>query len=353
MREQADRHRELRHLRPLLRTRDLRGRGLRVQTTPLACRALPNVPATGTCVDTATSASNCGACGNVCIAGEVCTASTCACVSPKQVCGTGTASVCTNTSTDPRNCGTCGTACAAGQTCASGTCQPSCAAGLTLCSGVCVDLATDPAHCGHVRHHLRARAESARPGGAAQSCTTLTCGATCCQAPTAGNSCCGTTCPYQHRNFVGHPSAGQEQSYYDCTLPFTYDLLTAQKAASVWAPNGITMSTFRSCPTVGGSLCLQVQRPSLDGARRRLRRLVLLRSLRGHRDGHQRLHLPLPAAAADRLVLTGSTLRSRRIAPTVRRRRGRGTARSAPARGRTRPRWRSCGRASGTRADSS
>jgi hypothetical protein len=229
---------------------------------PAPVALCPNVPATGTCVDTATSASNCGACGIVCIAGEVCTASACVCNSPKQVCGTGTAAVCTNISTDPRNCGSCGTACAAGQTCASGTCQQSCAAGLTLCSGVCVDLATNPAHCGTCPTTCLL-GQSCSAGRCTASCTTLTCSGTCCQAPTAGNSCCGTSCPYPHKNFVGAP---EEQSYHDCTPSFTFNVVTAQTAALVWAPNGIVVNTLRSCPAAGGSLCVQVQKPSLVGA---------------------------------------------------------------------------------------
>jgi hypothetical protein len=231
-------------------------------TTPATVAFCPAAaPATGTCVDTASSAANCGACENVCVAGEACTASACVCNSPKQICGSGTSAVCTNTSTDSRNCGSCGNACAAGQTCASGTCQQTCAAGLTLCSGVCVDLATNPAHCGTCATTCLL-GQGCSAGRCAASCTTLTCGGTCCQAPTAGNSCCGTSCPYQHKNFVGAP---EEQSYYDCTLPFTYNVVTAQKAASVWAPD-VTFSTLRSCPAVGGSLCFQVTKSSVIGS---------------------------------------------------------------------------------------
>jgi hypothetical protein len=225
----------------------------------------PSDPATGTCLDTSTNASNCGACGNVCIAGEVCTASACVCASPKQVCGSGTAAVCTNTSTDPRNCGACGTACAAGQTCSGGTCQQTCTAGLTLCSGACVDLKTDPAHCGACATSCLL-GQSCSAGTCQATCTTLTCGGTCCQAGKTGNSCCppggsGTSCPSLHKNFVGTAS---EQSYFDCTPSFTYDVVTAETAARNWAPNGNRITTTLACPIAGGgSLCLVWQKPIL------------------------------------------------------------------------------------------
>jgi len=228
-------------------------------TTPATVAFCPDDPARGSCVDTASSASNCGSCGNVCIAGEVCSSSTCTCLSPKQVCGTGAATVCTDVSSDPRNCGSCGTTCAAGQTCASGTCQPTCAAGFTLCGTTCVNLQTDPAHCGSCATTCSA-GQACSAGTCQAACTTLTCGGTCCQAPSASNACCGTSCPFQHKNFVG---TAAEQTYYDCTPSFTYDVVTAQKAASVWAPAGNLISPTQSCPTVGGSLCLIWQKPIL------------------------------------------------------------------------------------------
>jgi len=59
----------------------------------------------GTCADTASDESHCGACGNACAGGETC-------------CG----GTCRNLQTDNANCGTCGTACTGGKTCKSGAC---------------------------------------------------------------------------------------------------------------------------------------------------------------------------------------------------------------------------------------
>lgn len=73
-----------------------------------------------------------------------------------------------------------------------------------------------------------------------------------------GNTCCGTGCPYQHKNFVGTAS---EQTYYDCNPSFVWTLETAQAAARAWAPGGIQITPTRSCPAAGGSLCLQWQKP--------------------------------------------------------------------------------------------
>ena len=49
---------------------------------------------------------------------------------------------------DTSNCGACGTVCPAGQVCASGSCSLSCQAGLTNCSGTCSNTQTDNANCG-------------------------------------------------------------------------------------------------------------------------------------------------------------------------------------------------------------
>ncbi len=62
---------------------------------------------------------NCGACGNVCSNGLVCSSNQCStsCAAGQTACGAG----CTDPLTDPNNCGTCGTVCASG-TCSGGAC---------------------------------------------------------------------------------------------------------------------------------------------------------------------------------------------------------------------------------------
>ena len=102
------------------------------------------------CADTRFDRANCGACGNACGAGEVCTAGVCAptCGAGQVQCG----STCANPLTDNANCGGCGVTCASGTLCAGGACVTTCAAGTTPCvtAGVttCHDLQTDASHCG-------------------------------------------------------------------------------------------------------------------------------------------------------------------------------------------------------------
>jgi hypothetical protein len=222
---------------------------------PATVTLCPADPATGTCVDTATNAAHCGGCGQACFAGQVCSASTCACPAGTVLCPAGAAQACVDTRTDSRNCGGCGNACAAGQVCTAGVCEASCAAGLTLCGGACVDLRSDPAHCGSCLNAC-ASGQSCTAGACQASCTTVTCGGTCCPG---GSACCPDGCPHQHRNFVG---TAAEQTWYDCTPSFTYDLPAAQSAAMKWSPDGNAVNTAQSCPVLGGgSICLVWQKP--------------------------------------------------------------------------------------------
>lgn len=89
----------------------------------------------GACVDLASDAAHCGACGNACEAGFACTAGDCVCPPGSPVCaGIG----------NPNDCG--GVECGPTEWCIGGRCE--CGPGFTELDGACVDLASDPDHCG-------------------------------------------------------------------------------------------------------------------------------------------------------------------------------------------------------------
>jgi hypothetical protein len=62
----------------------------------------------------------------------------------QQACG----SVCTTISADPQNCGACGNVCGNGLVCSLGACSATCAQGLTQCGAACENLAASPTSCG-------------------------------------------------------------------------------------------------------------------------------------------------------------------------------------------------------------
>ena len=83
-----------------------------------ACQCSAGATACGNaCVDTQTSLSNCGACGNVCASPLVCQGGACVC--PFVMCG----EACIDTQSEGLNCGSCGHDCLGGA-CKSGACQP-------------------------------------------------------------------------------------------------------------------------------------------------------------------------------------------------------------------------------------
>ena len=110
-----------------------------------------------------TDSHNCGACGVVCAAGQICQQGACAADSyaPPLVCDAGLTDcggTCVDLTSDNNNCGACGAACGEGMYCNSfsecdpsgggGTTTTACAPGLTECDGACVDLQNDPNNCG-------------------------------------------------------------------------------------------------------------------------------------------------------------------------------------------------------------
>nr|MDQ3037149.1 FG-GAP-like repeat-containing protein [Myxococcota bacterium] len=136
-------------------------------------------PADGceTALDTATS---CGGCGIVCSyanAAGVCTAGACeldACAAGFDDCNGAPADGCeVDLGTTLADCGACGNTCPSGQVCSAGMCAASCRPGLSDCSGSCRDLANDPTSCGACGTTC-----PAGPGATA-FCSASTCGIVC------------------------------------------------------------------------------------------------------------------------------------------------------------------------------
>nr|MBK7070584.1 hypothetical protein [Deltaproteobacteria bacterium] len=151
-------------------------------TTPMTCPS-GQTSCGGACVDTQTDATNCGACGMACGAGSACMAGACRAVTMCPSGQTACAGVCVDAQTDNSNCGACGTACTAGQACTAGVCAARmCPTGQTDCSGTCINTNTDAANCGMC----------GRSCTAGQTCTAGACidGTTC----PAGQTRCSGTC---------------------------------------------------------------------------------------------------------------------------------------------------------------
>jgi hypothetical protein len=106
----------------------------------------------GVCVDTSSSATNCGSCGHSCGSGYcesgVCYGTTGTCTSPYTSCPT---TGCVDLQTSPTNCGDCGYVCPSSSPyCVSGLCttSSSCTSGYTSCSDGCQDLQISSTDCG-------------------------------------------------------------------------------------------------------------------------------------------------------------------------------------------------------------
>jgi hypothetical protein len=100
----------------------------------------------GSCVVLSRDPQNCGACGTVCPAGQVCTQGQCLlnCLGGATKCG----DACTDTKIDSQNCGACGKACGTGLFCSGSACGSSCGSGTTMCDAGCVDTKSDRFNCG-------------------------------------------------------------------------------------------------------------------------------------------------------------------------------------------------------------
>ncbi|MHB8419211.1 MAG: hypothetical protein ACYDCL_14135 [Myxococcales bacterium] len=109
------------------------------------------------CANLSNDPNDCGGCGVVCPAGELCVAGACAasCLTGQTLCGAdGGAAYCASLAGDSNNCGGCGRVCAAGQRCVAGACTSSCPIGQTPCQGrdagvfYCATLGGDSSNCG-------------------------------------------------------------------------------------------------------------------------------------------------------------------------------------------------------------
>ena len=122
-----------------------------------AADAGPSCPAAaracgGACVNVATSAYHCGACGNACSPVEACVEGVCVTRCPVNQTRCGDA--CVDVRQDRAHCGACGHACATGEVCADGLCDIDCGP-LTTCVDVrggvenyyCANLQLDRLNC--------------------------------------------------------------------------------------------------------------------------------------------------------------------------------------------------------------
>ncbi len=137
--------------------------------------------AVGICASTLLDPHNCGICGHVCNAGQLCVSGMCqlTCAPGQIACavqtasgdggvipttdlgselgGTPTSEQCVMLATDNANCGACGHSCAPGQFCSNGLCAIECGASERTCTPstglpYCADVTRDPANCGACGH---------------------------------------------------------------------------------------------------------------------------------------------------------------------------------------------------------
>ena len=115
------------------------------------------------CTSLATDPANCGVCGHSCAAGESCNGGACSCDATacggaswegRRSAGTVCGDACVDLASDAANCGACGNACAAGLVCTTSDggstgCASACAGtGQAVCGHACVNLQTHRWNCG-------------------------------------------------------------------------------------------------------------------------------------------------------------------------------------------------------------
>lgn len=120
---------------------------------PAVTCVAPYISCGGACIHPGLDTANCGKCGIVCPAGQICQNGICTLTCPEGK--TPCSGTCRDLSSDAANCGSCGASCTIGQSCKGGKCIYSCPQGRTLCAAsamaatpACVDTSTDALHCG-------------------------------------------------------------------------------------------------------------------------------------------------------------------------------------------------------------
>ncbi len=164
----------------------------------------------GVCAVLDSDPMNCGACGNACGTGEVCTAGACTVVCPagSTVCN----NLCVNTDTDQANCGTCGNKCPSGQACGGGACGTSCLAGFTACANdagqvTCANELTDSANCGGCASACPSGSVCNGDGTCAETCAS---GFTVCATDGGSGYCANFITDNENCGVCGSPCASGE-----------------------------------------------------------------------------------------------------------------------------------------------
>lgn len=167
--------------------------GATVTDAGSSCSA-PQTQCGASCVDTKTDTSNCGGCGKACVAGQVCSAGTCAlaCAGGATKCD----GSCVDTKVDPNNCGACGTKCGPGLVCSNGQCGLTCNGDLTKCDSggdagvgqaICANVKSDNNNCGQCGTTCTGN-KRCLSGACVDSCTTAA------DCPSSAGGCSAGKC---------------------------------------------------------------------------------------------------------------------------------------------------------------
>lgn len=162
-------------------------------SSPGGTCAAPSTPCAGQCTDVSSDPANCGACGTVCSASQVCSQGVCgsSCAAGLTKCG----AACVDITGSQANCGSCGHACPSDQTCWQSECI--CPMGQDACGdgGACIDVQQNPSHCGKC-NEVCAEGATCSAGQCACPGLEIACDGACVDASSDESNCgeCGETC---------------------------------------------------------------------------------------------------------------------------------------------------------------